>query len=246
MATYKNDYSNSKQKKSDLHKHHRQRLKKRFRDCGLDGFYGHNVLELLLFYSIPRRDTNEIAHELINHFGSFSNVLEASVEDLMEVPGVGLESATLLTLLPDVFSFYLSDKARQKKSINTPEDAIEALTPYYVKMDVEKFVIIYLDGASEIINIKEFSQGSTSRVFVDPSVIIREALTLRAKGIILSHCHCDGFCNPSDSDVFLTVAFYEVCNKFSIALCDHIIFAEKGIEIMCRSKHRNKISFAFT
>lgn len=240
-----NKISQRNQRKSELHKEHRQRVKKKFRENGLGGCYDHNVLELILFYSIPRRDTNEIAHELINRFGSFANVLEASVEDLMEVDGVGLETATLLTLLPEVFSFYRGDKVKEKTLITTPEAAIEYLAPKFTRMDTEIFVVVYLNGASEVIKSTTITQGSTTSVFADTPNIVREALSLKAKGIIIAHCHCDGFPNFSDQDRFLTINLYNNCNNFDIALCDHIIFAEKGIDILSRNPRFKAVPFSF-
>lgn len=232
-------------RKSELHKQHRQRVKKNFRENGLASFYDHNVLELILFYSIPRRDTNEIAHELINRFGSFANVLEASVPDLMEVEGVGIETATLLTLLPEVCSFYCADKVKDKTSLKTPEDAIEFLSPYFIRMDKEIFVVVYLNGASEVIKTSVFTQHSPSMVFADTHNIIKEALSVKARGMLIAHCHCDGFPNFSDQDKFLTINMHTSCSKFGIILCDHIIFAEKGIDVLSRNPNFKSVPFGF-
>ena len=113
------------------HDGHRARMKARFVRCGLDNFDDHSVLELLLFYAVPRRDVNELAHALLDHFGTLDAVFEASFEDMMQVPGAGENVATLLTLVPQVSRRYQLAKRRQQKLLRSSEEAGRYLVPLY-------------------------------------------------------------------------------------------------------------------
>ena len=114
------------------HDGHRARMKARFVRCGLDNFDDHSVLELLLFYAVPRRDVNELAHALLDHFGTLDAVFEASFEDMMQVPGAGENVATLLTLVPQVSRRYQLAKRRQQKLLRSSEEAGRYLVPLYL------------------------------------------------------------------------------------------------------------------
>lgn len=115
-----------------VHDGHRARMKARFVRSGLDNFDDHSVLELLLFYAVPRRDVNELAHALLDHFGTLDAVFEASFEDMMRVPGVGENVATLLTLIPQVGRRYQMAKRRQQTILRSSEDAGHYLVPLYL------------------------------------------------------------------------------------------------------------------
>ena len=115
-----------------VHDGHRARMKARFVRNGLDNFDDHSVLELLLFYAVPRRDVNELAHALLDHFGTLDAVFEASCEDMMRVPGVGENVATLLTLIPQVGRRYQMAKRRQQTILRSSEDAGNYLVPLYL------------------------------------------------------------------------------------------------------------------
>lgn len=231
--------------KKGLHDEHRKRVKEKFRETGLTGFYEHNVLELLLFYSIPRRDTNEIAHELINEFGSFAEVLDAPIDELTKIDGVGLESATFIKLIPELCRYYMANRVKDKRLIDSTDAAIEILSSYYLSITEEKFVIMYLDGKSCLIKCKEFSQGNKNMVFTDFRTLIKEAISLGADGIIISHCHANGFANPSANDKEMTEAFYKACKTFNIHLCDHIIFNENNVCAMSKMKGIKGVKFTF-
>ena len=124
-----------------VHDGHRARMKARFVRNGLDNFDDHSVLELLLFYAVPRRDVNELAHALLDHFGTLDAVFEASCEDMMRVPGVGENVATLLTLIPQVGRRYQMAKRRQQTILRSSEDAGNYLVPLYL---YERTEVVYL------------------------------------------------------------------------------------------------------
>lgn len=240
-----NTAASKKTAKKGLHDEHRKRVREKFRDTGLTGFHEHNVLEFMLFYAIPRKDTNEIAHELINEFGSFSQVLNAPLEDLTKVDGVGLEAATFIKLIPELFRYYMANSVKGKRLIASSEDAVDVLSSYYLNCSEEKFVIMYLDAKCCLLKCKEISQGESAMVYTDFRSLIKTAISLGAEGVVISHCHTSGFANPSSTDKEMTEAFYKICSSFNIHLCDHIIFSENDVCAMSKMKGIKGVRFTF-
>ena len=141
-----------------VHDGHRARMKARFVRSGLDNFDDHSVLELLLFYAVPRRDVNELAHALLDHFGTLDAVFEASFEDMMRVPGVGENVATLLTLIPQVGRRYQMAKRRQQTILRSSEDAGHYLVPLYLYERTEVVYLLCLDAKGGLISCRERSR----------------------------------------------------------------------------------------
>ena len=133
------------------HDGHRQRLRERFMAEGLDNFTQEQVLELLLFYGIPRIDTNEIAHDLIAHFGSLSQVLDAPVKELMKVPGIGESAAVLLHLISETSRYYQINRMMHEKVLNTMEKCAQYLIPHFVGRRNETVFLLcyYLSKAKQ-------------------------------------------------------------------------------------------------
>ena len=143
-----------------IHKGHRSRLKGRFLTEGLDSFTDIQALELLLFYAVPRQDTNPIAHELLNRFGGLSQVLETSVEELRRVPGIGENAAILLTLVPQFARYYQVDCAQRVKCLTTLEACGEYLVPYFFGRNKETVFLLCLDAKCKVLCCKEIGEGS--------------------------------------------------------------------------------------
>ncbi len=221
-----------------LHKQHRQRVKEKFRKTGLDGFHDHNVLEMLLFYIIPRSDTNETAHMLLNEFGSFNAVFEASVDELTKVEGVGLEAATLIRFVAELMKYNEMDKVKscKIKHITDSETAAKILKPYFKSINYEKFVILFLDCRGAVVNINEYTQESYNSVSTDFTTILQKAVLNKAKGIIVAHNHPNGFAVPSQEDVALTEKLSSLCKPLDIIFCEHIIFSGKEQCFLSRTK----------
>lgn len=220
----------------NVHANHRSRLRDRLKNEGLANFQDHNVLELLLFYGMPRKDTNEIAHELMLKFGSLPAVLEASPEALMQVKGVGPEIATLISFIIQLLRYYEACKTKDKKTILNSDEARKYLANHFIALNYEKFVIMYLDGRGGLIKVSEITQGSDSMVNTDFSAILKSCVLLDAKGIVIAHNHPDGFAVPSKEDKVLTEKLSALCKTLNIVLCEHIIFS--GNEYCYLSKTR--------
>lgn len=206
---------------------HRHRLRERMMKEGLQGFQDHEVLELLLFQYVPRKDTNKLAHELISKFGSFSNVLDASPEQLMTVNGVSETIACNLSMLKEVWQRYRKSVA-QKMSLRGLASIVKyskLITSDYYH---EKLVAVYVDNATCFILQEEFTSDDTQQVVLDVKKIVASAMRANAAGVILFHCHVRGVCSPSESDLAFTEKLYFALASLNVILLEHIIFNEKN------------------
>ena len=157
-----------------IHKDHRKRMKERFMQQGLDGFTDIQALELLLFYSIPRQDTNPVAHKLLEHFGSLSQVLEAPAEELLRVGGIGEHSAVLLNLINQMSRFYLMDRAKREKVLPTIEDCARYLQSYFYGRTRETVFLLCLDAKCKALCCKEMGEGSVNSAGISVRKIVKQ------------------------------------------------------------------------
>lgn len=208
-----------------IHDGHRARLKKQFADNGLDSFNDHKILELLLFYSIPRQDTNPVAHELINHFGSLEAVFDATEDELMKVSGVGENTATLIRLIPAISRRCAVNATQNCVEIKSTEDAGAYLVPRFLYERDEVFLAICLDARGRILCCRELARGVVNNTDVSIRRITELALAKNAAGIIIAHNHTGGFALPSTEDEFATDSIKKSLKRINIELVDHIIVA---------------------
>ncbi|WZL78971.1 DNA repair protein RadC [Eubacteriales bacterium mix99] len=208
-----------------MHEGHRERLKKRFLSEGIDGFNQHQVLEMLLFFTIPRRDTNPLAHELIDRYGSLSGVLEADPEDLKKVPGIGPNTAALLSFIPSLCRRYMNDKWKERPRLSSSARAGDyAATLFYGRL-YEAFYVICLNTRNEVLYADLVHEGTIDSAPVYPRLIVETALKHQANGIILAHNHPGGSMQPSSADLDATRRIKSACDAISIQVMDHIIVA---------------------
>ena len=209
-----------------LHDGHRNRLKNRFLNEGLTNFEDHNVLELLLFYSIPRSDTNEIAHELLNKFGSLHGVFEAGMEDLMSVDGISRHSAVLIKMIPELFVVYGRDKVRDIQKINSSDDAKQFFIPRFYGKVREEVQLVLLDDKMNIIKWVKIYEGSVNSANVPIRKIVEIAIENRATNVIIAHNHPTGLILPSKDDLRATAKVREALALVDIKLLDHVIVSD--------------------
>ena len=209
----------------NIHEGHRERLKKRFFDHGLDNFDDINALELLLFYAVPRRDTNETAHLLLERFGTLDKVFAASVEELREVEGVGEYAASLIALVPQIMKKSLLAKSREKKIIRSSREAGEYLLPYFLNEQDEVIYLLCMDSRRAVICCTEMGRGSVNSVDTSIRRIVEKALRVKACTAIIAHNHPDGLPVPSREDDIFTRALNNALETVGIQLEDHIIVA---------------------
>lgn len=219
---------------SQMHSGHRDRLRRRFHTEGLDSFEKHNVLELLLFFSLPRKDTNELAHRLLQKFGSFSGVLDAPYTSLLEVEGISENSATLLKMIPELARVYLTDRRQERPKLNTPEALGSFFIDYMVGVTKERLCLLLMDSSLRMIRCEILAEGSTETVGVDTRQIVETTLRYNACAVALAHNHPRGFAQPSASDIAATSAIRLALDSVNVRLVDHIIVAEDDYLSMAR------------
>lgn len=220
-----------------MHEGHRERVKQRFIEEGLDSFEDHQVLELLLFYAIPRKDTNELAHVLIEKYGSLSAVFESDPLDLATTTGISKNSAVLLTLIPSISRYYLKDKWNKNEIVDSSSKAGKYLLDLFAGQNYEMFYLICLDTRNKIIQTSLVHEGTINEVHIYPRIIVETALRHKANSVVLAHNHPSGSIVISKADEEATKKIKLALNAISIQVMDHIIvagdqyvsFAEEGL-----------------
>lgn len=209
-----------------IHDGHRERMRNRFLEHGLDNFTEHEILELLLFYAIPRVDVNPLAHHLINTFGSLAGVLDAEPIDLYKVKGIGSNAAALLHMMPQVFQRYQISRTDEKLVFDTAEKAAEYLIQYYTGKTYEQAIVILMDNKCQVLNICEIGEGNVSSVEIDTRILIKRAIQYNAASAILAHNHPKGVCRASRIDIHLTSQVRALLAAIKVKLVDHIVVSE--------------------
>ena len=209
-----------------IHDGHRQRLKKRFLDEGLDHFDEHQVLELLLFYTIPRQDTNPIAHALLDRFGSLAQVMEAPVEELKKVPGVGETTATFLSMVTATCRYYLVNRTHSHVVLNSVEQCGNYLLPFFCGRRNETVYLLCLDDKCKVLACKEVGEGSVNSAAVPIRRIVEMALNANATTVVLAHNHPSGMALPSGEDQLTTKRLAMSLAAVDIELADHLVVAD--------------------
>jgi len=205
---------------------HRERLRKRFLQAGADAFADHELLELILTYSIPRRDVKSIAKALLERCGDLAGVFGAPRDLLESVPGMGSESAALIRLMADMAAeIWKPERRRHRKRISTLDDAIKAVRALVGAKREEEFYVILLDAKNQVLGEERLVQGTVDRVAVFPRKVLELALSRRAAAILIAHNHPSGDPTPSRQDRELTSAMKEAARAVEVRFLDHIIMA---------------------
>lgn len=220
-----------------IHDGHRLRMKRRFRTEGLDNFNEVNALELLLFYCVPRQDTNPLAHKLLDHFGSFDRVLDATPAELEKISGVGENISTFLYLIKESWRFYHISQTHpnQNRILSTTEACGDFLMPRFMGRRDEIVYIMCLDAKCKLLCCKEVGEGSVNSASVPIRKIVEIALGANATTVVLAHNHPSGIAVPSGEDVLTTRRLDQALRSVDIGLADHIIYAEDDYVSMVQS-----------
>lgn len=219
-----------------VHDGHRQRLKERFLKEGLDGFTDVQVLELLLFYCIPRQDTNELAHRLLDQFGSLSQVMEADVEKLKKVSGIGDNAATFLKLIPAAGRYYGVDRGKCKEQpLLSVEDCGTYLQPYFLGRTNEMVYLLCLDAKCKVLCCRQVGEGSINSASVSIRSIVEQALSAKASTVVLAHNHPSGIALPSNEDIMTTRRVAAALDAVEVVLADHLVMVDDDYTSMVQS-----------
>ncbi len=210
-----------------IHAGHRGRLKDRFLKEGLSSFNQINALELLLFYCIPKQDTNEIAHRLLDRFGSFDKVVDAPIEELMEVKGIGHHCATFLKLIAHAHRYYQVSRSESEKILNRVEDYGAYLKNYLEDLTRETLFVLCMDAKCKVLCCEKVGEGGINSANVPVRQIVEIALKAGASTVVLAHNHPSGIALPSAEDVHTTHQLGRILRDVDVTLLDHIIVADK-------------------
>lgn len=208
-----------------IHKEHRQRVKKRFLAEGLDNFDELHALELLLFYAIPQRDVNPLAHQLLDHFGNLRRVLEAPPEQLMAVPGVGEHAAILLGLVKGLSRKYMTSTDETVIQLNTLEECGAYLLDRFIGRRDEAVILLCLDAKRSPLACRVISEGGVNATDVSVRKVVEAAIAVNATTVVLAHNHPSGIAVPSMEDIVTTRRMGCALDAVGIPLEDHIVVA---------------------
>lgn len=226
----------------NLHKDHRERVRKEFLAHGFnEDTPPHKVLELLLFFSIPRKDTNEIAHELLNHFGSLANILDAPANELKKIKGVGDNTVALFKLIGPLTRMYYSENIQKRKKYNNLDEICEFVLKKYIGYNVEVFAITSFNHRGERLGFDIVNKGDVNSVGVSVREIVETVIKRNGSSVILSHNHPGGFAVPSKADLELTQKANIALANLGIKLIDHFLIADGECVSLYQSKDYNYI-----
>ena len=211
-----------------LHKGHRRRLKQRFLISEGEDFNEHELLELLLFYAVPRRNTNDTAHRLIERFGSVNKMTEASLDELRHVDGVGNDSAIIIKVILLLAKAYAKQEKRSFKRISNVEDAAEAANSFIMGAIKEVAFCIFVDNYDNLIDISVVAIGSINEVKPIIRNVIELSILKRATSVYFVHNHPGGCLIPSQSDIEFTSLLKREMEIIGIQLRDHLIVDGKS------------------
>ena len=203
---------------------HRQRMRERFYNEGIDHFEPHEALEMLLYFAIPRKDTNPLAHQLIEHFGSFHGVLEAKREDLIKF-GLSESPTALLNMLPSFMNYYMQSRVSGTPYLADITDTGNYAVNKLGERTYEVFGVICMTAQRKLINFEIIETGTVSTTTVSPRKVVECALSNNAARIVLTHNHPGGSLYPSEDDRKLTKQLITILEPLNISVTDHIIVA---------------------
>lgn len=202
---------------------HRERLRRRFRQAGIEGMHDYEILELLLTYAIPRRDVKPLAKELLRRFGSLSGVLDASFEELEAVPELGPASATLIRLVKETCSAYLAEEMQRRDFLTSPQAVVDFARAKLAGRPNEAFMVVYLNTKNGVIAHEVLHEGTVDRSVVYPRRVVERALAHHASGLVLIHNHPSGDPQPSPEDKHITQAVVAAARTVDLRVLDHVI-----------------------
>ncbi|MCI8600427.1 MAG: hypothetical protein HFE45_02410 [Oscillospiraceae bacterium] len=216
--------------KDKPHAGHRERLKEEYRQKGLEHFPYHKVLELLLFFGIPQRDTNKLAHQLIDDFGSFAQVFRTSIDRLASVSGMTRNAAMLIHMVPEIFNRIIVSELDERGQVmlNGSDQATEYLQLCFAGRTRETVMLFCLDSSCKLLRRDVISEGDIAAAEVNIRALCEIVLYCGSHNILLAHNHPDGYAYPSNQDVRFTENLRKVLKSLDIQLLDHFILGRDG------------------
>ncbi len=233
------------QQSPSLHSGHRERMRQRLDSTSLETLADHELLEALLYYVFPRRDTNALAHALIEECGSLSEVLEAERGALTQVDGIGESAARYLSLIGEAARRYTAAYIKPENTarvLDTPEKLISFMLPKFIGVPTERAYALLFDNSLSLVDLFHVGDGTVSRVEFAPRRILERALQKKAAAVVLVHNHPGGVAIPSGADLDLTRQILDLLHVVEIELLDHFIIAgSRYTSIMSSYLPRNQV-----
>ncbi len=211
---------------SNIHEGHRERMRSRFLLEGADGMATHEVLEMLLYGTIPRGDTNEISHHLLDEFGSLSNLIEADPDEIAKTAGVGIKSAIFLSLLHELVRRYEREKLDAKPTLKSLSRSVDFCMALLAYRTTECFYVVCMDSRRKVLHTSKISEGTVNDAAVSPRMVVEKVLRYKAASVLLCHNHPNGGVKPSWSDIILTNNLKNMLEPLGVQMMDHIIIGE--------------------
>lgn len=208
---------------------HRGRILERFTTAGIAALHDHEILELLLSFAIPRRDTKGMAKELLSRYKTVGKVLNAPTEELRGFDGIGSRAAGLLSLTGEVASFCLREKYERGSAVTNRQHVHNYLRFHFGMKRHEYIAVLYLNGANRVITTQIVAEGTVNQCAVYPRTIISKALSCGAASLIMAHNHPGGCPRASDPDWDLTRRIWVACKALDLPLLDHIVILANDV-----------------
>lgn len=208
---------------ADLHDGHRDRLRQRFLAEGGGNFQDHELLEMLLFYAVPRANTNPLAHRMIEEFGSLSMLLDADPYDIARVCKVKESTGILIALQKEIAVRCAQEKLKVRPVLNSVSKSKEYCTLLLNGRVTECFYIICLDARKRVIHAANVAEGTIQQAIVHPRMVMEAVIKYRAASVIFTHNHPDGICRPSMEDIHLTANLRNLLMQVQVDVVDHMI-----------------------
>lgn len=215
---------------------HRKRLRERFLQNGFDGFADYEIVELLLSLNTPRKDCKSMAKEAIKKFSSIVGVLDASIDELMQISGIGPSNAIGVKIFQNILQVYAKEKISLKKELNTPQMLFEFLKEKIGKEKKEHFAIMFFDTRNKLI-VSNVSVGSLNASIVHPREVFNNAVLKNAAYVIVAHNHPSGDPTPSEEDIITTKRLVEAGKILGISVQDHMIVATNNYYSFAENNH---------
>ena len=218
-----------------VHSGHRQRLKDQFLTYGMDPIHDVNVLELVLFYAIPRQDTNPIAHRLLSTFGSLAAVFDASVDELTGKGGLSKNAATLIKLIPAAARRQQLSRASSNQILDSTQKCGDYLVPFFFGAVQEEVYMLGLDAKCKLLGCVKLSSGSINSAGLSIRRVVESALSMKASSVVLAHNHTSGIAVPSQEDIRTTHSIAHALDLVGVYLADHVVVADEDYVSMAES-----------
>lgn len=221
---------------------HRTRLRKKFKESGIDAFHDYEKLELLLTYCLPRRDTKPIAKELLQKFKTLSGVFTADEDELISIKGIRERTALFFRLIKLIGLKIKHSELMERKNISRPSDIVDYYMTYYAHKKNEQFCIVYLNTQNQVLEMASQNEGSIDRVEVYIRPLIERIIKNGAKSIIVLHNHPGGSLKPSMDDKYLTFRLSMALRNVEATILDHIIIGSRGYFSFSEEGHMAEIN----